>query len=104
MTMKDRPNRDALQRAVDIFRDTMRPFIVRNMKNVPRMGLEDALRTSFAREAGRMTSSRTCGEGRVPRNRSTSMTFLTSYSGTGERSSTARSEGGALRRTRYGRS
>ena len=47
MTMKDRPNRDALQRAVDIFRDTMRPFIVRNMKNVPRMGLEDALRTSL---------------------------------------------------------
>ena len=30
-TMKERPNRDALNRAVDIFRDAMRPFIVLNM-------------------------------------------------------------------------
>ena len=30
-TMKDRPYRDALNRAVDIFRDAMRPFIVRSI-------------------------------------------------------------------------
>lgn len=48
MTMKDRPNKDALNRAVDIFRDAMRPFIVRNMKkNVRGTVLEDALRSSL---------------------------------------------------------
>ena len=30
-TMKERPYRDGLNRAVDIFRDAMRPFIVRSM-------------------------------------------------------------------------
>ena len=47
MTITDRPNRKALQDAVDIFRDAMRPFIVRNMKKVSGMGLEDALQASL---------------------------------------------------------
>ena len=34
MTTIDRPNRDALNRAIDIYRDAMRAFIVRNLKKV----------------------------------------------------------------------
>ena len=33
--MKDRPNKRALTEALDVFRDAMRPFIVRNLKKVP---------------------------------------------------------------------
>ncbi len=34
MTTTNRPNRDALNRAIDIFRDAMRPFIVRRLRTV----------------------------------------------------------------------
>lgn len=36
-----RPNREALQQALDIFRDAMRPFIVRSLKSVPGWQAED---------------------------------------------------------------
>ena len=34
MAKMDRPNRDALSDALDIYRDAMRPFIVRYLKRV----------------------------------------------------------------------
>ena len=50
-TMKDRPNRDALDRAVSIFRDAMRPFIVRNMGLVPGGWVENTIQSSLNDEA-----------------------------------------------------
>ena len=50
-TMKDRPNRDALDRAVSIFRDAMRPFIVRNMRLVPGGWVENTIQSSLNDEA-----------------------------------------------------
>ena len=46
-TMRERPNRDALNDALDIFRDAMRPFIVRNMKRVRGGRVEDVIRESL---------------------------------------------------------
>lgn len=43
MTKIDRPNRDALSNALDIYRDAMRPFIVRCLKRVQGMRVEDAI-------------------------------------------------------------
>ena len=40
---KDRPNRDALSNALDIYRDAMRPFIVRCLKRVQGRRVEDAI-------------------------------------------------------------
>ena len=45
--MKDRPNRDALSNALDIYRDAMRPFIVRCLKRVQGMRVEDAISESL---------------------------------------------------------
>ena len=50
-TMKERPYRDALNRAVDIFRDAMRPFIVRNMKLVHGGRVEDTIWSSLGDKA-----------------------------------------------------
>ena len=46
-TMKERPNRDALNRAVDIFRDAMRPFIVRKMRQVHGGRVQEAILESL---------------------------------------------------------
>ena len=45
--MKKRPYRDALNRAVDIFRDAMRPFIVRKMRQVHGGRVQDAILESL---------------------------------------------------------
>ena len=45
--MMERPNRDALNRAVDIFRDAMRPFIVRHMRGAFGDGAEAEIRSSL---------------------------------------------------------
>ena len=42
-TTIDRPNRDALQRALDIYRDAMRPFIVRSLRRVQGARVEDTI-------------------------------------------------------------
>lgn len=47
MTTVERPNRDALSRAIDIYRDAMRPFIVRNLKKVRGGRVEDHLCTAM---------------------------------------------------------
>ena len=46
-TMMERPNRDALNRAVDVFRDVMRAFIVEHMRRVCGDGAEEAIRSSL---------------------------------------------------------
>ena len=46
-TMRERPNRDALNRAVDVFRDVMRAFIVEHMRRVCGDGAEEAIRSSL---------------------------------------------------------
>lgn len=47
MTTVNRPNKDALIKALDIYRDAMRPFIVRNLRSVPGKSAEDAIRYSL---------------------------------------------------------
>ena len=42
-----RPNKDALNKAIDIYRDAMRPFIVRNLRGVPGRQFEDVIRRSL---------------------------------------------------------
>ena len=39
----DRPNKKALTEALDIYRDSMRPFIIRNIKRIPGRKVEDAI-------------------------------------------------------------
>ena len=41
--MTNRPNRDALGQAIDIYRDAMRPFIVRQLRRVPGSSVEDLI-------------------------------------------------------------
>ena len=42
-TTIDRPNRDALQKALDIYRDALRPFIVRSLRRVQGAKVEDTI-------------------------------------------------------------
>ncbi len=54
MTAVYRPNRDALNRAIDIFRDAMRPFVVRRLRTVQGGRVEDVVRGSLRdRQAAR---------------------------------------------------
>ena len=48
--MKDYPNREALRKAHDIYRDAMRPFIVRCLKRVQGEKVEDLIRDSLPYE------------------------------------------------------
>lgn len=43
----ERPNRDALQQALDIYRDAMRPFIVRTLRQVQGQQVEDLIANSL---------------------------------------------------------
>ena len=52
----DRPNRDAIIQAVDIFRDAMRPFIVRNLRSVHGKQAEDLLKYSMRGSASALTN------------------------------------------------
>ena len=47
MNTVKRPNRDTLNKALDIYRDAMRPFIVRSLKQVKGKSLEDAIYDSL---------------------------------------------------------
>ena len=42
----NRPNRSVLSDAIDIFRDTMRPFVIRSLKQVPGCTVEEVIRRS----------------------------------------------------------
>ena len=42
-----RPNRDALNKAIDVYRDAMRPFIVRTLRTVKGATVEEAIRQSL---------------------------------------------------------
>ena len=47
MNTINRPNRDALQKALDIYRDAMRPFLVRCLRQVRGMNVEDVINRSL---------------------------------------------------------
>ncbi len=44
---QDRRNKDVLRHAFDIYRDGMRPFLIRMLKKVPGLSLEDAIRQAL---------------------------------------------------------
>ncbi len=48
MNTVDRPNRDALNSVLDIYRDAMRPFIVRCLKKVQGTQVEDVIRNALS--------------------------------------------------------
>ena len=47
MTTIPRPNKDALIKVIDIYRDTMRPFLVHHLRQVPGRRLEEAIRQAL---------------------------------------------------------
>ena len=47
MTTVSRPNREALDQALNIFRDAMRPFIVRHLRRGPGSTVEEAIKRSL---------------------------------------------------------
>ena len=47
MAIVDRPNKDALSKAIDIFRDAMRPFLLRGLRRVPGSDPESVIRRSL---------------------------------------------------------
>ena len=47
MTTVDRPNRAALNNALDLFRDAMRPFIIRHLSSIPGTNAEGAVKRSL---------------------------------------------------------
>ena len=49
MTTVSRPNKDALTKALDILRDAMRPFIVRNLRSIPGGRPDERIRSSLER-------------------------------------------------------
>lgn len=63
MVTTDRPNTKGLIAALDIFRDTMRPFIIRCLKGVRGMRVEDALKQAL-REPNRGRFEQNLREGR----------------------------------------
>ena len=46
-TTVDRPNKDAINKAIDIYRDAMRPFIVRSLRGIRGQRLEDVIYRSL---------------------------------------------------------
>ena len=48
MVTVDRPNKDALSKAIDIFRDAIRPFVIRNLRRLRGATVEDAVRRSLS--------------------------------------------------------
>ena len=47
MITTTRPNRDALSKAVDIYRDAMRPFVIRTLRRMPSVTVEEAITQSL---------------------------------------------------------
>ena len=50
MVAISRPNRDALAKAIDIFRDEMRPFLIESLRQTPGLKAEEAIRQSLQLE------------------------------------------------------
>ncbi len=50
MAAINRPNRDALAKAIDIFRDEMRPFLIESLSQTPGLKAEEAIRQSLQLE------------------------------------------------------
>ena len=47
MTTIPRPNKEALTRAIDIYRDSMRPFILRTLRRIPNANIETTIQRSL---------------------------------------------------------
>ena len=47
MTTISRPNKDALVKIIDIYRDAMRPFLIHHLRQVPGRRVEDAIRQAL---------------------------------------------------------
>ena len=47
MTTVERPNRVALNQAIDIYRDAMRPFLVYHLRQVPGRRVEEAIQQAL---------------------------------------------------------
>ena len=47
MATTNRPNRDAISQAIDIYRDAMRPFLARHLRQVPGQRVEEAIRQAL---------------------------------------------------------
>ena len=47
MPITERPNKDAIIKVTDIFRDAMRPLITRNLSRVRNLSVEDAVKYSL---------------------------------------------------------
>ena len=47
MTTIARPNKNALIEVIDIYRDAMRPFLVRHLRQTPGKRVEDAIRQAL---------------------------------------------------------
>ena len=47
MTTVARPNRDALTKAIDIYRDAMRPFLLRSLRRIPNSNVEASIQRSL---------------------------------------------------------
>ena len=43
MNTIERPHRDVLNKALDIYRDAMRPFIIRSLKQIKGKHIEEAI-------------------------------------------------------------
>ena len=56
MAIIDRPNRDMLDKAIGIYRDSMRGFLVRHLKRVPKHNLQSAVESALASERSRSTA------------------------------------------------
>ena len=56
-TIVPRPNRDALDKGLNIYRDAMRPFILRGLKRVRGLSVEDAMRRALGRGGYRWISA-----------------------------------------------
>ena len=64
MVAISRPNRDALVRAIDIYRDEMRPILIRSLSRAPGLNVEEAIRQSLQVEQQKIDFNRNLQQGR----------------------------------------
>ena len=62
MTTITRPNKEALTKAIDIYRDSMRPFILRTLRRIPNANIETTIQRSLHdRQAETFRNTRAAG-------------------------------------------
>ena len=83
MTTIPRPNKEALIKVIDIYRDAMRPFLIHHLRQAPGKRVEDAIKQAL-RETNSTSSSRTSETAGRSRRASTSTTSQNWSGFTGE--------------------